>query len=466
MRLLTYTHEGQLSIMRDLFDHIPPYAILSHTWIADEEEVTHQELQHNTDKRKAGYRKIEFCGEQAKRDGITHFWVDTCCIDKANHVELSEAIASMYRWYQQAQKCYVYLADVSTRKRSVEGDHLWEASFEASRWFTRGWTLQELLAPRVVEFFSREGDLLGTKQTLASQIHKTTSIPLAALHGAPLTQFPIPERIRWSQERRTKKKEDRAYCLLGIFDVFMPLIYGEGENALRRLEKEINERYGAGVASGLSGSPATRSLGLCLKSAPIIPPSDFVGRAHEIGTLHDILRPDQAPTEQHRAVLGGIGGIGKTQLALAYARQHQQSYMSVLWLNATSESTLNVSLRSIAQRIRPATELQGLDDDGTLQAVLHWLSDTRNTSWLLIFDNYDDPDLYGIDRYLPNTGHGSIIITTRLPDLVQGQRMQQVRVCSISDLDESLEILQTRSRRGNVQHGKSAPGVQWLDLND
>jgi len=118
--------------------------------------------------------------------------------------------------------------------------------------------------------------------------------------------------------------------LLGIFDVFMPFIYGEGNNALRRLQQEINDRFGADVTASLSDSYKTSSLGLCLNSAPLIQPEDFVGRTAELNEVHHILRPDQAPAEQCRVVLGGMGGIDKTQLAIAYARQHQHSHTSVL----------------------------------------------------------------------------------------------------------------------------------------
>ncbi|KAI9870748.1 MAG: Vegetative incompatibility protein HET-E-1, partial [Watsoniomyces obsoletus] len=138
-------------------------------------------------KGKAGYGKIQFCGDQARKDQLQHFWVDTCCIDKTNHVELPEAITSMFRWYRNAVKCYVYLSDVSARKRDKNDQtrRTWEPAFRNSRWFTRGWTLQELLAPKSVRFFSREGDLLGDKMMLEQQIHEITGVPITALRGKP-----------------------------------------------------------------------------------------------------------------------------------------------------------------------------------------------------------------------------------------------------------------------------------------
>jgi hypothetical protein len=245
MRLLERNSDGEFSLTKDFGDHVSRYAILSHTWGADTEEVTYRDLMDSTGKSKAGYNKIRFCEEQARRDGVQYFWVDTCCIDKSNSTELAEAINSMFRWYQNAAKCYVYLSDVSTTKRKASdqlSEFTWEPAFQASRWFTRGWTLQELLAPASVEFFSREGKRLGDKQTLERQVHEITGIAVSALQGFPLSQFGVDERLSWAETRQTTRKEDKAYSLLGIFDVYMPLIYGEGgENALNRLREEINK---------------------------------------------------------------------------------------------------------------------------------------------------------------------------------------------------------------------------------
>jgi hypothetical protein len=243
MRLLKFNALGELEFTKDLIDGIPPYAILSHTWGKDEEEVTFDDLQNDRGKNKAGYIKLEFCVEQARKDQLEYFWVDTCCINKANHTELSEAITSMFRWYQNAAKCYVYLSDVSTPSNSgSQSQSEWDTKFRQSKWFTRGWTLQELLAPRSVEFFSQGQQVLGTKQTLEQIIHEITGIPQRALQRVPTSQFTVDERLRWAERRTTTKVEDRAYCLLGIFDIFMPIIYGEGDNAFRRLKEEIGGR--------------------------------------------------------------------------------------------------------------------------------------------------------------------------------------------------------------------------------
>jgi len=196
-------------------------------------------------KSKSGYDKIRFCGEQARHDGLQYFWIDTCCIDKSSSTELQEAINSMYRWYRDAAKCYVYLADVPrlALDADVNSSQLpWESSFRKSRWFTRGWTLQELVAPASVEFFSKEGEQLGNKRSLERYIHEVTGIPVKTLRGSSLSDFSVPERMSWAEKRETTRKEDKAYSLLGIFDVYMPLIYGEGrENAFKRLRDEIDK---------------------------------------------------------------------------------------------------------------------------------------------------------------------------------------------------------------------------------
>jgi hypothetical protein len=242
MRLLKYSNESEFSLTEDYVDNTPRYAILSHKWGG--EEVTYRDIIDGTGKDKAGYVKIRFCGEQAKRDGWQHFWVDTCCIDKSNNTELSEAINSMFRWYRDAAKCYVYLSDVprpavDTNDQSTQ---LWESAFRQSRWFTRGWTLQELIAPKSIEFFSKDGGFLGDKKSLERHICEITGIPAKALQGHALSDFSVSERLAWAESRQTTRDEDIAYSLLGIFNVYMPLVYGEGrENAFKRLLEEIDK---------------------------------------------------------------------------------------------------------------------------------------------------------------------------------------------------------------------------------
>ena len=248
MRLLQRKDGGNYSLTEFVGDVIPRYAILSHTWGPDQEEVTFADLEQDAGTTNAGYRKLQFCAEQAAKDGLRYFWVDTCCIDKSSSAELSEAINSMFTWYRDAARCYVYLSDVPTSSlnssltSSTPAQQQWIRAFQQSRWFTRGWTLQELVAPVSVEFFSAEGERLGNKYSLVQELHSVTGISVEALQGShPLDQLSVDERMSWVGQRKTKREEDAAYSLLGIFNVHMPLIYGEGRRkAFARLQREID----------------------------------------------------------------------------------------------------------------------------------------------------------------------------------------------------------------------------------
>lgn len=229
MRLL-HARTWQLS---EFFGEIPPYAILSHTWGQD--EVTFEDLKYGrrdsstSASTKSGFTKVQGCCRQAIEDGFEYVWIDTCCIDKSSSAELSEAINSMFSWYQQARICYAYLSDVSSDV----------ATFTRSRWFGRGWTLQELLAPSTVVFYNIDWALLGSKTGLCNKIADATGIGSDFLRGRPLEEASVAQRMSWAANRQTLRPEDTAYCLLGIFDVNMPMVYGEGTKAFIRLQEEI-----------------------------------------------------------------------------------------------------------------------------------------------------------------------------------------------------------------------------------
>ncbi|KAL6412042.1 hypothetical protein AUP68_04422 [Ilyonectria robusta] len=207
--------------------NIPKYAILSHAW--GNEEVSFQDWANPTRRiAKAGYLKIDSACRRARTDGLDYLWVDTNCIDKSSSAELTEAINSMFSWYRNALVCYAYLEDVP------------EKSFENSRWFTRGWTLQELLAPNIVEFYDDGWTMLGTKKNLATKISKVTGIEMKYLvERRDFTHVSVATRMNWISHRETTLEEDMAYCMLGIFDINMPLLYGEGRKAFMRLQEEI-----------------------------------------------------------------------------------------------------------------------------------------------------------------------------------------------------------------------------------
>ncbi|PMD29952.1 HET-domain-containing protein [Hyaloscypha variabilis F] len=233
MRLLQYNNDGEFSLTQ-FFGAIPlpPYAILSHTWGRELEEVTFQDMMEGNGMSKAGFGKIRFCGEQARRDGFSYFWVDTCCIDKSSSAELSEAINSMFSWYKNSAVCYVFIDDIIEHKDLVR-----------SRWITIGWTLQELIAPSKVEFYNSRWNLLGTKKTLQNVITSITGIQPDFLCGADLETASVAKKMSWAAKRTTTRVEDVAYSLLGIFDINMPLLYGEGIKAFRRLQEEIIKLY-------------------------------------------------------------------------------------------------------------------------------------------------------------------------------------------------------------------------------
>jgi hypothetical protein len=266
MRLLSCSTEDNFELTTFDDESLPPYAILSHTW-ADNQEVTYDEVVAGTGKQKAGYAKLRFCRERAAKDGLKYFWVDTCCINKATNDELGAAINSMFRWYQCAAKCYVFLSDVAVPYNAVDPQLYqitWGNAFRKSRWFTRGWTLQELLAPASVEFFSKEGRPLGSRISLEQEVHEITQIPLEVLRGQLLSKISVDERMSWAARRKTTIKEDKAYCLLGIFGVFMPLIYGEGEDhAFLRLKEEVGKLAARDKQSGWDAHNTPSTLCSC-----------------------------------------------------------------------------------------------------------------------------------------------------------------------------------------------------------
>jgi hypothetical protein len=323
MRLLRRDEDGRFSFTKDLVgnDPIPPYAILSHTWGKDDEEVTFEDIANGTGEDKPGYEKIRFCGEEASQDGLQHFWIDTCCINKKDDAELSRSINSMFRWYRNATRCYVYMPDVETRKRKRDENSTesWELEFRKSRWFTRGWTLQELLAPASVEFFSRERKRLGDKSSLKQQLHEITNIPQSALEGNPLSYFGVKERLQWVEHRQTKLEEDKAYSLLGIFGVYILPIYGEGmANAFKRLQKEIDR------------------LEICTKDLRLTDPHDDKNRIEDTkgGLLDDsycwiVKNPEflQWRNDQQSRLLWvkGDPGKGKTMLLCGIINEIKKS---------------------------------------------------------------------------------------------------------------------------------------------
>ncbi|MCJ1312288.1 hypothetical protein MMC25_005962 [Agyrium rufum] len=262
----------------DFIHKVPPYGILSHTW--DLEEVSFLDFQDpKRASRLKGYEKITSVCGLALTSGYRYCWIDTCCIDKSSSAELSEAINSMFTWYQNAAICYVWLLDLVT----TDGLSL-EKQLGRCRWFTRGWTLQELIAPVNVEFYDCSWRLIATKTQLSSILSTITRIDEGILTGAmQCDEVLVAKRMSWASKRTTTRPEDLAYCLLGIFDLNMPLLYGEGPKAFVRLQQEIiRSSTDLSLFAWESANPSNRYRGLLARSpdefadcADLVPSNSF-----------------------------------------------------------------------------------------------------------------------------------------------------------------------------------------------
>lgn len=211
----------------------PQYAILSHTW--GNQEVLYEDMETLAPSRlsKSGYVKIVETCRLASERGLGYAWIDTCCIDKTKSAELAEAITSMFDYYARSEVCFAHLADLAPESMDIG----------SCRWFTRGWTLQELLAPQSVEFYNQAWEHVGSKHEFVERIARATNIKSAALKDpSRIKEYSVATRLSWSSNRQTTRLEDTAYCLLGIFDVSLPLIYGEGHNAFQRLLEAVVRR--------------------------------------------------------------------------------------------------------------------------------------------------------------------------------------------------------------------------------
>ena len=241
--------ERRTKVLEFRDDEATEYAILSHRWI-DSTEVDYEEMvdlakvdrqEQDEIRGRQGYTKIVNTCKQAKQDGYEWLWIDTCCIDKRNSAELSEAINSMYRWYANAKICYAYLHDVDGSSFPTKKD---EEKYSKSNgwpeWFSRGWTLQEMIAPRNLQFFNKDWQLIGDKNNLAAILNTITGVPKHILADGLEENRPcVAQIISWAATRTTTRVEDRAYSLMGLLDVNMPMLYGEGKKAFHRLQIEI-----------------------------------------------------------------------------------------------------------------------------------------------------------------------------------------------------------------------------------
>jgi len=261
-------------------DRLPPYRITSHRWTDD--EATFKDVLKKKNPNSKGYMKIEgFCqfireDEERLRKYVTRelgsckwIWIDAACVDKRSSAEVSESINSMFGWYARAVECFAYLADVPSLSA---GRDTVMSKFRRSEWFKRGWTLQELLVPRVVVFLNRDWEVIGHKcgyceysnpcrdagPLLNDIVAETTGISEDIMFDyRKSARLSVDEKLSWMADRRTTKSEDMAYCLLGIFDVTMPLLYGDGPKAMEKLERAIADKAPTELAASQSRAAAS-----------------------------------------------------------------------------------------------------------------------------------------------------------------------------------------------------------------
>ena len=288
MRLL---HSRDLTFKDFPGSNIPRYAIVSHRWseteLSYQSFLTDKELYLSGHLESYGWTKIIKAAELTHQCNLEWIWIDTICINKESSAELTEAINSMYNWYKYACECFAFLPDVhydeawwmgdadpvrtfnadvdtsrvtgldySTKTKLPDLGHctfqpvayapvrISEKEFMQSTWFKRSWTLQELMAPISLVFFNSNFQPIGTRNTLSFLITKATEIPLEFLRGdvtsrSQTTAACVAERMRWASNRDATRIEDKAYSMLGLFQVNLPLLYGEGHRAFRRLQMEI-----------------------------------------------------------------------------------------------------------------------------------------------------------------------------------------------------------------------------------
>lgn len=315
IRLLQFFDNGEYCLTEFPPHAKPFYGILSHRWGAAQDEISFKEVMDGEkrpikeiDLGRLGFQKLKFCQERAVQDGLRYFWIDTCCINKQSSDELSYALNSMFYWYQQAVRCYVWMNDVST---SGEDAHIMD--FEKSEWFRRCWTLQELLAPTSVVFYSRQGRRIGDRTSLAQRIHQATNIPTKALTGKmALSMFSVEEKFSWTKNRQTTLPEDRAYCLVGIFNVRMTPVYADGDREEQGY-KAVNELKRLIKKNPLSPSHSIVTIGgACWNDLLAIDDSKLPELDEEIrGYASWLLKQGQQPISTENLLATSVGAGSK-----------------------------------------------------------------------------------------------------------------------------------------------------------
>ncbi|GIZ38872.1 hypothetical protein CKM354_000227100 [Cercospora kikuchii] len=336
MRLLRA--DGDELVLETAYGESNKYAILSHRWLPeDEQEVRYADIVNRKDdlRSKPGWNKLEWCRQQASADGLLYFWADTACIDKSSSQELTESINSMYKWYKEAEVCYVYLqdmpdpeiefddhglatgeADIADAIMTDESqpsatvfnpDHtpsIWDTwdheAFKKCTWFTRAWTLQEMIAPRQVRFYSQSWRFICNLEDIVPEIVELTGVHEAIWkEGRHLSTFSVAQKMSWASTRTSTKVEDRAYSLLGLMGVNIPILYGEGTNSFQRLQDEILRTGSEDSIFAFNVAGETYDIG-SFKTTSLLArsPEDFQGCGNVISDNEHVSQGFQAITNE------------------------------------------------------------------------------------------------------------------------------------------------------------------------
>ncbi|KAK3073690.1 hypothetical protein LTR53_004504 [Teratosphaeriaceae sp. CCFEE 6253] len=461
---------------------VPKYIAASHRWKAGSEAMI-GDIQKRRDTDKSGYKKVVGFARYIREHmvDVEWLWIDTCCVNQDSLTEVDEAVNSMFDWYSKAELCLAYLADVANA-----GD---EHEFGRSEWFRRGWTLQELLAPKTVVFLSSGWEVIGHKggrggtvrsieasegPPMERQIAAITKIPECVLHDyAQSERYTTKERLAWMAGRDTTRIEDMCYSLLGLFGARLTLHYGEGvESARKRLLAEIQNNN-----QQEHHRPETPPRPLSTVPFPRDP--DFIHR----GSLMDEIQ-QKLSVPAARVALVGLGGVGKSQLAIEHAHRVTEAspLKWVLWIYASSAARFELSVRDALDQLK----VPGREDPSAkaLQLFRSWLRDARNGEWLLILDNVDDARFLleppsggeqggsGSQRrqteercldYLPAVSHGSILVTSRSRDAALSivERKNVIEVEAM-DAEHAVELVE-KKLDGQCSRSEATELAQALD---
>nr|POF26240.1 vegetative incompatibility protein het-e-1 [Quercus suber] len=483
-------------------EKVPPYAIASHRW--EEDEITLQELQGTDHREKAGYKKVQGFADYVKEKipAIQWIWIDTCCIDKQNPQELSEAINSMFQWYHDAAVCLAYLSDVPLSED--------RRAFDASIWFRRGWTLQELIAPQVVVFLSYSWQVIGYKGSedqgsrssildkgplLNKSIASITGVEETVLQDyGQCRALSTEEKLKWMDRRDTTYEEDRWYCLLGLFEISMTIRYGaleRGDTTKRRFLAKVKKAALTMGKSAQAEGGSTRGWPLASWSKvvdtlmletpststalpsnmPFARDPDFIDRK---SLSEQIIARLALPAG--RIALVGLGGVGKSQLAIesSYRIRERAPQTWTFWIHASNTARFEQSVRDIADLV----ELDGREDPSAdiFTLLRNWLRSRVSQRWVVVLDNADDADFLVKStpasgrRFfdcLPLCDHGSVLITTRSEDAAL-RLVERRNIIAIYPMDVEDAVTLLRRKLGSGAEGQElrelASALEYMPL--